>query len=33
MRLSYIAAGAFIVLAIFLTASYYILKPVVKEIA
>jgi len=32
MRLGYIAAGAFIVLAIFLTASYYILKPVVKEI-
>jgi multiple sugar transport system permease protein len=33
MRMGYIAAGAFIVLAIFLTASYYILKPVVKEIA
>jgi len=32
MRMGYIAAGAFIVLAIFLTASYYILKPVVKEI-
>jgi multiple sugar transport system permease protein len=33
MRMGYIAAGAFIVRAIFLTASYYILKPVVKEIA
>lgn len=33
LRLGYIAAGAFITLAIFLTASYYILKPVIKEIA
>lgn len=32
MRMGYIAAGSFIVLAIFLTASYYILKPVMKEI-
>ena len=33
LRLGYIAAGAFITLAIFLTVSYYILKPVIKEIA
>jgi len=32
MRMGYIAAGSFIVLAMFLTASYYILKPVMKEI-